>query len=82
MSSFRLNLPEIESALKGVQQNFDRINQSLGSPRDAMTDEVRSNMMAGYCYVDNALARNLDLFELGNSKCLLELNTLVLCGQD
>ena len=37
-------------------------------------------MMAGYAYVDSLVADGIDLFALGNSKHLLELNTLVLCG--
>ncbi len=47
-----------------------------------MTDEVRTNMMAGYRYVDDALAQAFDFFAIGNSSALLELNTLVLCGTD
>jgi hypothetical protein len=79
---FRLNLPAIESSLRAVQVDFDRINRNLSVPRDVMTDEVRANMMAGYQFVDHALARGVDLFKLGNSKQLLEINILVLCGTD
>jgi len=82
MGLFRLNLPAIESSLRAVQADFARINQTLSMPRDVMTDEVRANMMAGYRLIDDAIAQGLDLFQLGNSKCLLELNTLVLCGAD
>lgn len=82
MVSSRLNLTAIDASLSAVQADFDRINRSLSTPRDAMTDEVRGNMMAGYGFVDDALAGRLDLFALGNSKWLLELNTLVLCGGD
>jgi hypothetical protein len=82
MDAARLNLPAIESSLRSVQANFVRINRSLTAPRDPMTDEVRENMMAGYRFVDDVLARGLELFEPGSSKWLLELNTLVLCGRD
>ena len=82
MGASRLNLPEIESALKAVQTDFERINATLGAQRDPMSDEVRANMMAGYRCVDDALANGVDLFELGNSRRLLELNILVLCGVD
>ena len=77
---FRLNLPLIASSLQQVQADFDRINRTLSAPRDPMTDEVRENMLAGYRCVDDALAQGLDLFALGNSRRLLELNILVLCG--
>jgi hypothetical protein len=82
MGPSRLNLPEIDSSLRAVQVDFARINATLSAQRDAMSDEVRANMMAGYGGVDAALAEKIDLFELGNSKRLLELNTLVLCGTD
>jgi hypothetical protein len=82
MGGSRLNLPKIESSLRAVQADFARINATLGAQRDPLSDEVRANMMAGYRCVDDALAGGIDLFELGNSRCLLELNILVLCGAD
>jgi prophage maintenance system killer protein len=82
MRPFLLNLPEIDSSLRAVQAEFGRINATLYAQRDVMSDEVRVNMMAGYRRVDDALASGIDLFELGNSKRLLELNILVLCGTD
>lgn len=81
MAPFRFNLPEIESSLWAVQADFARINATLDAHRDAMSDEVRANMMAGYRSVDDALVEKIDLFALGNSR-LLELNILVLCGTD
>jgi hypothetical protein len=78
----RLNLPAIDSSLKAVQKNFARINRTLSAPRDVLTEEVRANMMAGYRFVDGALAQGVDLFARGHSKRLLEMNTLVLCGTD
>ena len=78
----RLNLPTIEGSLRSVSADFDLINRSLSVPRDPMTDEVCANLMAGYQYVDELIARSLDLFQLGNSHRLLELNTQVLCGND
>lgn len=79
---WRLNIPAIESALKAVQENFVRINHGLSAPRDVLTDQVCANMVAGYRFIDEALAQKLDLFEFGHSRRLLELNTLVLCGTD
>ena len=82
MRPCRLNLAEIDSSLRTVQADFGRINATLCAQRDAMSDEVRANLMAGYRHVDEALAKGIDLFGLGNSKHLLELNILVLCGAD
>jgi len=78
----RLNLPAIESSLRAVQASFGGLNERLGTPRDPMGDEVLGNLMAGYRFVDEALAQRIDPFQLGNSGWLLELNTLVLCGED
>ena len=78
----RLNLPAIEQSLREVQANFDAINQRLSEPRAAMTDEVLANILAGYRFIDNALADNISLLELGQSTSLLELNKLVLFGEN
>ncbi len=80
MAKPRLNLPEIESSLRAVQRDFARINATLDSPRDPLRDEVLDNLLAGYEYVDALLAAEVDPFALGNSKHLLQLNYLVLCG--
>jgi len=82
MAQARLNLSAIDASLRAVQQVFERINGTLSTPRDALTDEVRANMMAGYRFVDEALGHGLDPFRFGNSRWLLELNALVLCGSD
>lgn len=47
-----------------------------------MDDSVVANMMAGYAFVDEMLAQRTDLFAMGHSRSLLELNHLVLCGHD
>lgn len=77
-----LEIDAIAASLKAVQANFDRINATLDTPRDPMTDEVRRNMIAGYKAVDALLLEKIDIFEPGHSAQLLELNTLVLCGRD
>ena len=81
-TSCRLNLKAIEASLRAVQREFPRINALLSSRRETLDDEVVENMMAGYGFVDAAIANGSDLFALGNSKQLLQLNTLVLCGND
>src|SRR5262249_14976426 len=76
----RINLPALEASLRRVQRDFAGINERLGAHRDPLDDAVIGNMMAGYAMVDALVADGVDLFALGNSKLLLELNTLVLCG--
>ena len=82
MYDSRLNLAAIEACLRQVQKEFPRINKHLQSRRDSMDDAVVANMMAGYAFVDRTIAERTDLFAMGHSKCLLELNHLVLCGDD
>jgi hypothetical protein len=78
----RLNLPAIEASLQRVQRAFSRINARLRSPRDPMGTDVVRNMVAGYALVDDLVAAGIDVFAMGNLKHLLELNTVVLCGND
>ena len=76
----RLNLCAIEATLRSVQRAFDVINGGLAARRDAMSDHVVANMLAGYALVDQLVADGADLLAMGNLKHLLELNTVVLCG--
>lgn len=82
MRPARLNLPLIEASLRELQARFDQVNSGLRVPRDFMTEEARDNLIAGYRFVDHLLAEDHDPFRLGNSQSLLELNTLVLCGNN
>jgi hypothetical protein len=78
----RLNLAAIEASLRAVQADFGAINRTLSAPRDTLSDKVLSRMMLGYRRVDALLDAERDPFALGNSRHLLELNLLVLCGTD
>jgi len=75
-----VNLPAVEASLRRVQREFGGINQRLSARRDPLDDVVIDNMLAGYAFVDALVADGIDLFALGSSKHLLELNALVLCG--
>jgi len=63
-----------------VQREFPKINEILQSRRDSMTDAVLENMLAGYTFIDKAVADGVDLFRLRHITDLLELNHIVLCG--
>lgn len=80
MSQTQLNLVAIEASLRSVQGHFDRINASLESPRDPLRDEVLSNLLSGYAYLNRILAADIDPFAPGQSRHLLRLNYLVLFG--
>jgi hypothetical protein len=80
MDTYRLDLKAIEQSLRDVQREFPKINERLHSRRDPMTDDVLDNMLAGYAFVDQAVADGIDLFTLRHATALLELNHIVLCG--
>ena len=78
----RLNLQSIEASLREVQREYPRISQALGFSRERMDDELVDNLVSGYALVSQLLEANVELFALGSSAHLLELNTRVLCGTD
>ncbi len=74
----RLDIEAIRSCLLDTQENFNKINASLTVKRTPPTGEVIENLVAGYAQIDYYLANDIDLFKIGNSELLLELNHLVL----
>ena len=81
LAGHRLNIPAIEASLAAVQREFPRINAHLSDRRDPLTDEVVANMVAGYRCVDRCLSEGIDLFGMGESARLVEVNRVVLCGE-
>lgn len=82
MAPARLDLAAIECSLRAVQRDFPRINAQLRVHRDPMGDEIVDRMLCGYRLVDELIGHGVDLFAYGSSSLWLELNTLVLCGDD
>lgn len=78
----RFNIAEIACSLEQAQLQFKQINKSLSVRRGSLTSEEVANLVEGYRFIDQLLAHGTDLFALGNSSLLLEINTLVLCGVD
>lgn len=74
----QLNIDVIRSNLVKTQKKFKKINPTLSANRPKPTDEVIENLIAGYERVNVCLAKGTDLFEMGNSEVLLELNQIVL----
>jgi prophage maintenance system killer protein len=75
-----LDLKSIEASLRGVQREFPLINREINFSREQMDDEVVENLISGYAFINQLLEAKIDLFALGSSPFLLELNTRVLCG--
>lgn len=82
MGKYRLNIAAIEESLCNLQQEFERINKTLTTQRDRLSDDIVRNMVAGYSYVNEVLGEGIDLLTLESSEYLLEMNHIVLCGSD
>tara|TARA_R110001606_G_scaffold361754_7_gene515383 strand:- start:304164 stop:304850 length:687 start_codon:yes stop_codon:yes gene_type:complete len=74
----QLDIDTIRSSLVVTQQNFKKINSTLTVKRKPPSDEVIDNLIAGYAKIDEYLASGTDLFGMGNSHLILELNHIVL----
>jgi hypothetical protein len=82
MSIARFNIAEIVRSLKQAQLRLKKSNKSLEGVRGPLTSEEVANMVEGYRFIDQLLVQDIDLFAMGNSSLLLEINALVLCGAD
>ncbi len=77
-----LDLAAIEQSLRQVQANFDTINAQLELQREAMTDVLVDNLVSAYGYLNTLVDHSEELFVSQELKNILELNHLVLCGED
>lgn len=82
MSNSRFDLAEIKTSLDDVSSSFKKINKRLSSRRDKLGEQAIDYLISAYELIDGWLAADLDLFALGASPLLLEINTTVLCGRD
>jgi len=64
-----------------VGREFEPINAGLRARRDSLDSRLIDGMMAGYGSIDRLVADGIDVLAVGNSRHLLELNRLVLCGR-
>ena len=83
----RLNLPEINKALLGVEKNWRTIDdeleeQHIGRKDIPFNSIIRTRMFAAYEYLDTLLAEGREPFAPESLKMMLELNHLVHYGQD
>jgi hypothetical protein len=77
-----INPIAIEAALRELQKAFPDVNERLFDRRDPLADEVIDNMLAGYAVVDRWVAEGVDICAMGHSHHWLQLNAVVLCGED
>jgi hypothetical protein len=77
-----LNLAAIDASLREVVVHFASIIPHLNSPRDRLDNHMVDHLMSGYAFIDTLVERKIDLLALGQLRLFLELNALVLCGQD
>lgn len=81
-SSKYINLCEIQNNLNEIKVVFPELNNQMLAQRDLITAELIDNLMCGYDYVDFLIRSNIDLFGNWNTNHILELNHLVLMGDD
>jgi hypothetical protein len=77
-----LNLGAIDASLREVAAHVVSINPHLNSPRDRLDNHMVDHLMSGYAFIDALVEQKVDLLALGQLHLFLELNALVLCGQD
>jgi len=77
-----LDLGAIEAALREVEACRDTLNHALGLTLEPLEDRVIANLMDGYDWIGQLHRAGVDVFALGHSTHLLELNIRVLCGTD
>ena len=78
----RIDIALVERSLLAVQAQFDRINDTREVRREPMQDSIVANMLAGYGYVNMLLERGIDPLHPKKLDHFLELNNIVLCGND
>jgi hypothetical protein len=72
-----LNLEAIEASLRAVAKDHSR-----DQPPEQVGQDTINRMLAGYAFIDELVDRKVDLLAIGSSRLFLELNALVLCGDD
>lgn len=80
MASLSLDMVEIRHALGHTQQQYSSIISLLDARIAPMDDLVIDNLLTGYSLIDQLVSNNIDLFSLGHSIDILELNNTVLFG--
>lgn len=78
----QFDIQHIEESLTGFQSAFGDINNRLSMRRETFTDRMREQIVQAYDYLNSLLKKDMDLFTPAGLHALLEMNHVVLCGQD
>jgi hypothetical protein len=85
-STVRLDLPAIDAALRGIQDNWADIDAQLQQRgigrKDPFTSVVRNRMLCAYRYLDELAAQRVDPLSKSGAAAWLELNNRVHYGTD
>ncbi len=79
---YQLNLDAIEESLRQTQKEFAYINDSLAMRREPIAEVIINNMLLGYQYVNGLLEKKINIVSENGKDQALELNQIVLCGDD
>jgi hypothetical protein len=79
---YRISITSVEQSLRAVQRDFHRINDTLDMRREAMQNSIVDNMLDGYRYVNLLFEKEINPLRRKFLNHFLELNHIVLCGQD
>jgi hypothetical protein len=77
---YLIDIPQVEASLRAVQEDFERINSGIDMRREPMRDDIISNIIDGYSYVNSLLKKGINPLERQGLHHFLELNNIVLCG--
>lgn len=80
MDCRRLNLEAIAATLADLEAADAALGFSNELSEEPLTSDALRRLLAGYRYVDGLLAAGTDIFSYGETRHILELNHLVLCG--
>lgn len=76
----KIDIENIEASLKRIQDDFERINNSLSLHRDPLDDTILQNMVLGYEELNKLLGN--DVMPFSDLLSVLELNHIVLGVSD
>jgi len=83
---FKFNLSAVEKSLIDVEKNWKKIDDELDleklGRRDTFDSVIRGRMMDAYKHLDGLLRKEVEPFSAGGVSEILELNNVVLYGQN
>ncbi|MFW6368720.1 MAG: hypothetical protein ACOCZ9_03180, partial [Spirochaetota bacterium] len=76
------SIADIEASLTGLLHRFDEVQSRLDMQREVLTGEMVEHLVSAYRYLNGMLEKGMDVFTPAGMYGMLELNHLVLCGED